>query len=344
MNPKLVIRADGGAQIGFGHVMRCLALGQAWQKAGGSVAFVGAASSPGLEARIGSAGMEFARIDAPPGSGADSEATIQIAKEMAAGWVAIDGYHFGAEHQRALKDGGLRVLAFDDYGHAGHYFADFVLNQNISADPKLYPLRDPKTRLLLGSRYVQLRSEFLGWREWERKISDEATRVLVTMGGEDRDNVAGKVLAALELLEELKLESRVVVGGACPHWAELQGRASGRAVELIRDPSGMAELMAWADVAISAAGSATWELAFMGVPSLLVSLADNQRAVAETMGRQGIAENLGWHEDVAAGAIGDALRELAGCRERRSRMSARGRALIDGHGSERVVAAMLERG
>jgi len=335
----LIIRADANAQIGTGHVMRCLALAQAWQDAGGRAVFLIAMESPPLEARLRSEGMEVIHLPVQPGSTDDVVQTADFARQVGADWVVVDGYHFGADYQRTIKGSGLRLLFIDDIGHAGHYSADLVLNQNIHAHEGLYQNREHYTRLLLGTRYVLPRREFLKWRGWEREIPEVARKVLVTMGGSDPDNVTLKVIQALQQVDVDGLETTVVVGGSNPNHEELQSAVqdSRFPIRLESNVTNMPELMAWADVAVSSGGSTCWELAFMGLPLLVLVLADNQGRSAEYLETANVAVNLGWHAHCSREQITEALQRLRFSQARRRAMSREGRALTDGKGCVRVV-------
>jgi UDP-2,4-diacetamido-2,4,6-trideoxy-beta-L-altropyranose hydrolase len=271
------------------------------------------------------------------GSAGDAETTGTCARELGAAWVVVDGYQFGADYQRRLKDAGLRVLFFDDYGHAGDYCADLVLNQNLGADAAHYATRASHTRLLLGTRYVLLRREFLAWRGWQREIPPVARRILVTMGGGDLDNVTGRVA---EVLRSLNLEARVVVGGSNPHLAALTAAVRHPSC-VIHDARNMPELMAWADVAVTAGGSTSWELAFMGLPSLILVLAHNQEAAANALSRQHVAINLGWQTHLAEQELVARLSEVIHSAALRRTLSQQGRQLVDGLGARHVVEALL---
>jgi len=148
---NLVIRADGSTLIGSGHIMRCLALAQAWQDAGGGVLFLMGTGVPILEERLKSEGMDTAHLRAHAGSTDDAVETANLAQEVGATWVVLDGYHFDAVYQRTIKDSGVRLLFIDDNGHADHYYADIVVNQNIHAHAGLYTNREPYTQLLLAN-------------------------------------------------------------------------------------------------------------------------------------------------------------------------------------------------
>jgi UDP-2,4-diacetamido-2,4,6-trideoxy-beta-L-altropyranose hydrolase len=105
----------------------------------------------------------------------------------------------------------------------------------------------------------------------------------------------------------------------------------------------MASLMAWADIAVTGAGSTCWELACMGLPALALVIAENQRAIAEELSAAGVIFNLGSHQEVSAERIASIIDGLLYSSFRRLRMSQRGRALVDGQGAERVAAVLSQR-
>ncbi|MEQ8384497.1 MAG: UDP-2,4-diacetamido-2,4,6-trideoxy-beta-L-altropyranose hydrolase [Coleofasciculus sp. A1-SPW-01] len=342
---NLLVRVDASIKIGTGHLMRCMALAQAWQNIGGRAIFAIATQATPIEDRLVSEGMNVVHLSVEPGSAEDAIKTANLARQLGATWVVVDGYHFGAEYQRIIKNCGLRLLFIDDYGHAQLYWADLVLNQNIYAHEGLYPNRAPDTQLLLGTRYALLRGEFCQWQEWTRKILPVARKVLVTLGGSDPDNVTLKVIQGLQRVDVPDLEAVVVVGGSNPHYEKLQAAvdASPFPISLERNVTNMPELIAWADVAISAGGSTTWELAFMGLPSLVLVLADNQRAIAEKLGDMGVAVNLGWHEYVSVAEIAQAMKQLLVSSGIRAEMARHGRELIDGEGTARVLMHLQDQ-
>ena len=323
--------------MGTGHVMRCFALAQEWQQGGHRVQFVQAGTTPALTNRLSASGIDVRRIDAIPGSVEDATQTIAAAHEADARWIVADGYCFGAEWQKRIKSEGIKLLVLDDYGHADYYHADLILNQNLSASERLYEKRDPLSHLLLGTRYALLRREFQEWRGFRRENPTVARKILVTMGGCDSDNVTGKVLHALSKLPQMEVV--VAVGGSNPNLEWLKSFARGRTpgVRLVVNADNMPELMAWADIAAAAAGSTSWELAFMGLPSLIFVVADNQVEAAQALDRNGAAINMGWHNRLAEQDLVDKLSEVIHSPVLRSTQSECGRSLVDGLGAERVV-------
>jgi UDP-2,4-diacetamido-2,4,6-trideoxy-beta-L-altropyranose hydrolase len=343
-NQCLVFRVDGSAAAGTGHIMRCLALAQAWREAGGRACFISAKGFAALEERLRSEGCEVLSANFVPGSISDARWTAAAARQRKASWIVVDGYHFGADYQQAMKDSRASLLFIDDCGHSGRYAADIVLNQNLYASEDLYRDRASYTRLLLGTEYALLRREFAQWREWPREISAAARNILVTLGGVDSANITQKVLDVLQRLDLGDTHIKIVAGVGNVHLESLRHAVGedGR-VELLTAVDDMAQLMVWADLAISAAGSTCWELASTGLPSCVVVLADNQLPVARSLEEAGAAVNIGWWRDDASERLLAAVTTLREDAERRRRMSEIGTHIVDAAGARRVTERLMER-
>lgn len=343
----LVIRADADAQIGTGHIMRCLALAQAWQDKGGDVTFISHCESDSLRQHLLNEGINLINIEKSHPEQGDVECTLENLsvinhQQKANCWLVIDGYHFDAIYQKRIKEAGYKILWIDDYGHADHYYADLILNQNISADESFYMHRESYTQLLLGTRYVLLRREFNRWKDWQREMPDVARNVLVTMGGADPDNVTLKVTQALKQIENPYLEAKIVVGPANPNMARLEQEISDFTnFQLVKNTAHMPELMVWADVVVSAGGSTCWEIVFMGLPNIIIVLADNQVAVAAQLQNHCLSINMGWHNNINAADIAKSLENLLMSDVQRKKMLYSGKSCVDGNGSTRIINSIL---
>lgn len=342
---NLLIRADASATIGTGHVMRCLALAQAWQDAGGHAVLAMATDAPELESRLEAEGVRVTHLEVVREGKEDALATSELAKEIGARWVAVDGYSFADDFQRGVKGEGLRLLAMDDFGHSLHYCADMVLNPDLCAEESLYESREEYTKLLLGPKFTLLRREFVAYAAAKRQHPEVARRVMVTMGGSDPDNVTLKAIRALQLADVPGIEAVVLVGGCNPHAEELESAVneSRASIRLERNVKDMPGLMAWADIAVSAGGTTCAELAMMGVPSLIVTIADNQVENTRRLVEAGAVESLGWHEELSAESLRRSIGTFCHNEERRAALSQSARNLVDGRGAARVVEAMIRR-
>ncbi len=334
--------------MGTGHVMRMIALAQAWREDDGEAVFLCAEITPALEERVRTEGFSLEKLAAVPSGKEDLEATCSAVSrhggKASPVAVALDGYQFGSDFQRGVKATGSRLLLVDDYGHAEFYHADLVLNQNISAHTSLYARRDDTTKLLLGPEYALLRKEFLQFESGAGDIPERAAKLLVTLGGADADNVTKK---AIDALAGSGLEVKVAVGGSNPHLASLRKAAEAASrgttkVDLVVNPRDMPQLMAWADMAVAAGGSTSWELAYFGLPAVFIILASNQEQIARELERQGFGICLGDHSKLDLHLLREALNRLAADPKLRAAFAARGREIVDGLGAERVVSFLSD--
>ncbi len=342
----LFIRADASAQIGTGHVMRMLALAQAWQRAGaGPVVFLCAQLPAALADRLRSEPCTVVELPQAATPADDARATLAAIGnyfQLSDVWLVADGYHFGGEFQQVIKAEGVRLLVMDDNGENADYVCDLVLNQNIHADEKFYARRAAHTRLLLGTRHVLLRKEFLAV-ERRRDIPTVARRLLVTMGGADPGNMTGMILDGLAQWSPEEGELCVVLGGSNPRADELERQARAlpwSKVRVRRNATNMPELIRWADMAVTAGGSTCWELCLLGLPMLVISIAENQRALVQALGAAGAAVVVGQAGEVKSGELVRQLAALSADAGRRQTLSAAAQRVVDGWGAERVVAAL----
>ncbi len=327
-----------------GSVMPCVVLHlarRAYWLGGASISFP-AFPTPALERRALERGIGFQCLSTVPGSEDDARQLIELAQLRLNPVVVIDGYVFGYPYQYAVQRAGLRLLCIDDYSHAGRYCADIILNQNLWATEQMYKRREPDTQLLLGSKYVLLRREFLNASLRRREIPAVAAKILVTLGGGDAHNVTLKIVEALAVLGMEGMTAIVVAGPTNSHAGLLRSTIDGLhlPIKLLEESDSMAELMAWADLAVAAAGSTCWELAVMGVPTLAVVTAENQRPCVEALGGMGIVRSLGNYQTLDVARVANAIGALAGSPEERSSMSLRSRELVDGQGAQNVISVL----
>ncbi len=342
MEPTLLIRADAGPDIGTGHVMRCLALAQGWQDAGGRCVFATGHELPGtVERRLTSEGFRIERIEGEPGSARDANLMRELASRLNAEYTVLDGYRFGADYQRTLKDAGQKLLVIDDYGRTGAYCADLLLDQNCGTTEDLYVNRESGTQLLLGTEYTLLRREFQPWREWKRQHPEKGYSLLVTMGGADPDNFTVKIIEALKHLEIEGMDVTVLIGAANPHGAALDLAVRGTgSIRLLRNVANVPSLMARAHAAIICGGGTLWELLFMGAAVLSYSRDAFQAKALSQLADRGSVIWLGDVKQFDEARLLEQVTHVLTHRTCRERMSNIAGTVVDGLGVQRVLGAM----
>jgi UDP-2,4-diacetamido-2,4,6-trideoxy-beta-L-altropyranose hydrolase len=345
----LLIRADATAEIGTGHIMRCLALAQAWKDAGGEAIFVCSPLPGTLERCLLQEGFESVLQFGAPGSEDDASEISRLASRFDPDWIVCDGYSFGTNYQRRMRRTGARLLVVDDYAHLSEYDADVILNPNLGAERSNYHVRKGAPEFLLGSRFALLRREFRDVIPDDHPPRERDFRLIVTMGGADEGNASEIVLANLrqaggaERLAEIEVlvgpanRWRNKIGAACEAFSIATGI---RTVPLFQPPS-LPELFRDSDLAISAAGGTCWELAYLGVPMILLSAAENQRPVALNIQKAGFGIDVGEPAADMPGLV-RAFDTLVFSPALREKMSRTARQHVDAQGPFRVCE-VLER-
>jgi UDP-2,4-diacetamido-2,4,6-trideoxy-beta-L-altropyranose hydrolase len=341
----LVVRADADVTRGIGHVMRCLAIAQEWRAIGGDVVFA-LHDAAVVEERLRSEGMGIHVIRATPGSAEDASQLTEVARARSAAWVVVDGYCFDETYQLGLGQSNWKLLFLDDFGHAGRYYADLILNQSPQGASISYPHLPKYAKLLLGPEYALLRREFKASRGSGIQVPSVAHRLLVTMGGTDEGNVTERVMEALPLLQMPRLEAIVVLGLGNPHKSSIRRTAAnlGVAVKLLESPPNMPEVMMDADLAISAGGGTCYELALLRVPMFLITTAQNQEPTCRALAEKDAAIDGGWFHALESERLAVALRGIMIDAIRRKSLIESASKLVDGEGASRVVKRMLTVG
>ena len=344
---KIVFRADASVTIGTGHVMRCLTLAEALRKAGAEATFVCRELDGNLVELMRTRGFDVHVLPPlePPTdplawtAAHPHEDAAQTARFFStrADWLVVD--HFALEHrwEKEMREHADRLMVIDDLADRAHD-CDLLLDQNYLREPTRYDTLVPDhCRKLLGPAYALLRDEFGRARDaWPREVG-EVKRIFVFFGGTDPTNETSKALRALQRWGEGKtLTIDVVIGGGNPHRAEVERLVNAMPDALLHvQASNMADLMARADLSVGAGGSTTWERFCLGLPSLVVTTAANQEAIAKALAEDDYHLLLGDHASVDEDAVASGLGHFTPARRRL--FARRGEGLVDGRGAARVV-------
>lgn len=357
---NIAFRVDASITIGSGHVMRCLSFADALRDLGATCTFVCRRHEGHLLNVVRQRGYAVADVPAtgnPLGVASegyanwlgaswedDARLTAQHLPSPVVDWLIVDHYALDARWERSVRPWCRHLMAIDDLADRPHD-CDVLLDQNLGRTAADYERLVPAMcHLLTGPRYSLLRRQFTEWREASlaRRQVPVLRRVLVSMGGIDKDNVTCEVLEALDVSPLSPECEIVVVMGACaPRLQQVHATASRlrRPAKVLVNVESMAQLMAETDLAIGAAGSTSWERCALGLPSLTTAIAENQTYIALALHRAGAAHNL--DKNSRAGDIerflsrSDLLNEL-------TRMSSAARELTDGSGAWAVARKLFE--
>ena len=322
--------------------MRSLALGRRWIEGGGSATLLGHIESERLRQRVSDAGVALRPLEGSLSPADDLRRTIAVLEELhrdVPPWAVVDGYAFDAQYHAAIRRHGFPLLVIDDLADRPCYHADIVLNQNLDAEQLLYR-GDDDTRWLLGVRYALLQPEFDRWRDRTPETLAVARRILVTVGGADPHGATALILESLNTIAIDGLEITVVTGPAARSSVEAFIAASRHTCRMLDDVRDMASLMVSMDLAVAGGGSTCWELAFLGLPAIVIELSENQQFSARPLATAGAVENAGPIGSQDAPALSARIAALCVDATRRRHMSEAGRRLVDGKGGARVVGRL----
>ncbi|TDR57253.1 UDP-2,4-diacetamido-2,4,6-trideoxy-beta-L-altropyranose hydrolase [Halomonas ventosae] len=316
----VVFRADASLEIGTGHIMRCLTLAEALTAQDAACHFLCREHVGHLCDAIEARGFTVHRLPRMSQGGSatdtddasldhahwlgttweqDAEACGRLMAQLAPDWLVVDHYALDSRWESTVLPKQTRLLVIDDLADRPHR-ADLLLDQNLGRAAEDYAgLLPAECRVMAGPRFALLRPEFEALRERSlarRRRQPGLKRLLITLGGVDKDNATGQVLDTLkacDLPDDLGIT--VVMGATAPWLDDVEASASRLpwTTEVVVNISDMARRMAEADLAIGAAGSTSWERCCLGLPTLMLVLAENQRAIARALDKAGAARCLG---------------------------------------------------
>lgn len=344
---RILIRVDATSEIGMGHLMRMVSLGQILTDHGCDVHFatVGPPSESTRPVSTNNFTLHHLAGQALIGSSEDAAALRALIEAVDPDWVILDGNGFGTNYQRMIKESGRKVMSVDDLAR-GHFVSDAVLNQNYGAERFTYSA-EPYTRMLLGADHVLLRREFRAVDPGKRQPNEPPVNILVSLGG---GSLAGgsaldSLLRGLLAVSRPGLRFRVLAGMLNAPADDLRAlAASDLRVELIERADRMVDEMSWADVAICSAGSTMWELIYMGVPFLAVALNESQLDFLATLEQDGICVSLGSHVDLDQARVQRTVESVVTQQHLRRRLVESSAGLIDPVRAERKLLAVIAGG
>lgn len=340
---KILIRVNADARIGLGHLQRSLSLASALKAIDTECLFF-TQPDEHCAKRVSESG--FQQFDLPSvdsWSDEDVNVTLAAAKSHGCRAVLVDSHDLGAEY--------LAKLSIDQYVIARDDLALFpfpcqmVFNGNADAPELPYVSTTGNTEFLLGTEYSVLGESYQKTPPLVA-INKSVGNILVVLGGTDPFGLMPRIL---EELAEISVNSSnqftvtAVIGPYFQNVREIEFTAQqiGSQITLVHSPNSVHSLMVDADLAVSAAGQALYELAATGCPTVAIQIASNQAGQMKVMGKAKTIKSAGNAEAVdVIPAMSAAVSALnSNINERESLVQA-GRRLIDGQGAKRIALAI----
>lgn len=354
---NVAFRVDASNEIGTGHFMRCLTLATGLKQRGAQVRFVSRHMPEHLWDMLNAKGHEFALLNGIPSEktaddssyahwlgvsqAQDAKDTSHALSDQTWDWLVVDHYALDVRWETVLRNAVKRILVIDDIANRVQD-CDVLLDQNFCADmnARYTGKVPPHCQLLLGPRYALLREEFRHMREQVNPRTGTIRRVLIFFGGVDSANCTGRAIEALVNICIPGLFVDVVIGVQHPSREQIESKCAQHGFICHVQTSRMAELMAAADLAIGAGGSASWERCCLGLPALVVALADNQIDIAKALDLFGASIYLGSLEIASATLMRRTIIDLVNHQSRLAGLSEKSYSLVDGLGIDRLCHSL----
>ena len=330
---KVAFRTDASLDIGIGHVMRCLTLAEALRSHGANCHFICREHPGHLLDHIRKRGFAVSGLHSckpdehpldetgePPAHAhwlgcdwqTDARQTGDILAELQPDWLVVDHYALDTRWEETLKVYYKKLLVIDDLADRPHA-CDVLLDQNWFATKtasRYNGLTPPHCFKLLGPQHALLQPEYAQLRALMPPRDGIVRRVLVFLGGSDPTNQTAVVLNALMQSDFEHLVVDVVIGVNHPDPQGIAAMVAARpATCLHQNLPSLAGLMARADLMIGAGGATSWERMSLGLPSIVISIAENQTPMSLALMKAGYISFVGEMGVLKAGDIANAVRQ-----------------------------------
>lgn len=316
---KVVFRVDSSTAIGSGHLMRCLTLaGQLYKEKQAEIIFLSRDLQGDLTTFVREKGYRLVLLPC-----VQKNATLEgyakwltvtqdqdawecidvLRKEVPIDMLVVDSYAIDEKWERKIRPFVWKIMVIDDLANRKHE-CDILLDQNfyLDKDIRYQGLVPENCQLLLGPQHALLREEFYEAKKHLRKRDGKIHNILVFYGGSDLTNETMKALQAIVMLENCNaLAVNVIVGGSNPHKEEVEVFCQQyEFFHYFCQVDNIAEFMNEADLALGAGGTTTWERCFLGLPTIVTAIAENQVGICEDCSVAGYIDYVGKHEMVTA--------------------------------------------
>ncbi|MFP7231221.1 UDP-2,4-diacetamido-2,4,6-trideoxy-beta-L-altropyranose hydrolase [Bacillus subtilis] len=349
---NILFRTDASIEIGTGHVMRCLTLANALRKKGANITFVCRSLQGHLAEVIREQQFDLIMLPAPQknvlipkstlhsdwlgvpwhvDSAETSRAIQDMNKEISL--LIIDHYAIDINWELEVKKYAKKIMVIDDLADRLHH-CDILLDQNLYPHYKeRYANLVPKScKQFLGPEYVLLRDEFYSFQPNNKNRDGSIKKIFVFFGGTDPTNETKKVIHAFKQLNLHDIELDIVIGNTNTHKNDIESICKKHDFCSFHcQVNHIAELMYNADLAIGAGGTSAWERCYLGLPAIVITVAENQELIAETLDQLGAIQYLGPKESVKESDIVSSINEMINNPLLLIQMSQKARMLLEGN-------------
>ena len=336
---NVIIRTDASPNIGGGHVMRCMTLADYLHKLGWTCVFKIGHQTLETVPALEQSDHHTEILDA---NNVFNPEALAMSDDREIDLIIIDHYDIGINYEQKCRALAKRIFVFDDLANRVHD-CDILLDQTFGRLSEEYKTLVPNTcQVLTGSKYILLRPQFFEKRKESlaaRRERNTINRVFISIGMTDFDNVTSRALQGIEQYP-MDLSVDVVLGPTAPHLEKVQRQASkmSQSVQVHIGVDDIASLLASADIAIGAGGSAAWERCCLGLPTLTFYTADNQARVIKELASFGAIEELQLDGISEPDQIAERLKYFSSNKDSFKKMSDIAAKVCDGKGPERLVA------
>jgi UDP-2,4-diacetamido-2,4,6-trideoxy-beta-L-altropyranose hydrolase len=355
---KVAIRVDASIMIGTGHVMRCRTLANVLRQYGAEVIFIMRDHKGHLKSLILNDDYKIIFLKKPfkkysgnskyaewlgVSQELDAQETIEGLKSISCDWIIVDHYGIDENWEKLIRHHCKKIMVIDDLFNRRHD-CDLLLDQNYCRNYELrYKEKIPQDcKLLIGPRFTLLSNEYLKKRliQQQKKLIS-INRLLVYVGGSDNDNVTEKILKALSLNELKNLEVDLVIGKNFQFRESLIKKAKARnRTNIYENLDSLASLIMQADAAIGAGGGSLWERMCLGLPSFVISIAENQIPGCLALNDAGLIYYMGEGKEIEITNIAFNISKYLSKINEVNKMIFSNQILVDGRGTERVILAL----
>jgi len=341
MSPPILFRFDASEKIGIGHAMRCLPVIEQIKKYHVKV-IVCAQHLPDYVSE------KFKIIDVPvlyqqgdAGSLADLQAVLAIVNNYEVSTVVLDGYFFKKLYRQKLKENIANVVTFDDVNDIKELYCDLVINALVTANTLGYESSAAQAKHLIGLQYSIIRAEFLAL---SLTPLEERKSLLVNFGGSDVHQLTLPVIKLLAQNKSLCESARIIVvtGGSCKNINDISHTCEKHGFEHHHNTNEISRLMNQSALAICAPGGTVYELAYCQVPSILLTVADNQILSGQAHQAADWCRVFDGTNSSVLPLVVSMVSELWKDKDKLEEMSKRASELIDGRGAERIAGQIIK--